>query len=80
VRPRTVVCVDASERTTVSQAGAVVLLNTVRAVGLDRELSLALASWLKPLAVHDPAKVLCGRVRQGRLRPGGVPAGRHLGS
>jgi len=51
--------VDACERTTVSQAGAVVVLDTVRAVGLDRELSLALAPWRKPLAVHDPAKVLC---------------------
>jgi len=51
--------VDACERTTVSQAGAVVVLDTVRAVGLDRELSSALASWRKPLAVHDPAKVLC---------------------
>lgn len=51
--------VDACERTTVSQAGAVVVLDTVRAVGLDRELSSALAPWRKPLAVHDPAKVLC---------------------
>ncbi len=51
--------VDACERTTVSQAGAAVLLEAVRAVGLDRELSSALAPWRKPLAVHDPAKVLC---------------------
>jgi len=43
----------------VSQAGAVLLLDTVRAVGLDRELSSVLAPWRKPLAVHDPAKVLC---------------------
>ncbi len=35
------------------------LLDTVRAVGLDRELSSVLAPWRKPLAVHDPAKVLC---------------------
>jgi len=51
--------VDATEKTTVSQAGAVVLLDTVRMVGLDRALSAALASWRKPLAVHDPAKILC---------------------
>jgi hypothetical protein len=42
----------------VSQAGGLLLTETVRAVGLDRSLSVALASWRRPTAVHDPAKVL----------------------
>lgn len=41
-----------------SQAGGVRLTETVRAVGLDRALSAALARWRHPNAVHDPAKVL----------------------
>jgi hypothetical protein len=42
----------------VSQAGGVVLVETVRAAGLDRALSMALARWRKPMAIHDPAKVI----------------------
>jgi hypothetical protein len=42
----------------VTQAGGVLLTETVRVVGLDRMLSAALASWRRPLAVHDPAKIL----------------------
>jgi hypothetical protein len=42
----------------VSQAGGVLLTEAVRAVGLDRALSTALAPWRAPNAVHDPAKVL----------------------
>jgi hypothetical protein len=42
----------------VSQAGGVLLTETVRVVGLDRELSAALAPWRRPLAVHDPAKIV----------------------
>jgi hypothetical protein len=42
----------------VSQAGAVALVETVRAAGLDRGLSQALASWRKPLARHDPGKIV----------------------
>jgi hypothetical protein len=42
----------------VSQAGAVALVETVRAAGLDRGLSRALARWRKPLARHDPGKVV----------------------
>jgi hypothetical protein len=41
-----------------SQAGAVLLLETVRKIGLDQAISTALASWRKPRAVHDPGKVL----------------------
>jgi hypothetical protein len=50
--------VDAASRATVSHAGSVLVLETVRATGLDRALSAALAPWRKPLARHDPAKVL----------------------
>ncbi|WP_336885292.1 transposase, partial [Brevibacterium daeguense] len=42
----------------VSQAGAVVLLETIKAVGLDRALRDGLSPWRRPLAVHDPAKVV----------------------
>ena len=50
--------VDAAGSRLVSQAGAVVLTETIRAVGVDRSLSVALSPWRKPLAVHDPGKVL----------------------
>lgn len=43
----------------VSQAGAVLLLETVRKIGLDQVISAQLAApWRKPRAVHDPGKVL----------------------
>jgi len=42
----------------VSRAGALALVETVRAAGLDGVLSVALAPWRKPMAVHDPAKVI----------------------
>lgn len=42
----------------VGQAGGVLLTETVRATGLDRELAAVLAPWRKPLARHDPGKVL----------------------
>ena len=35
------------------------LVETVRAAGLDRALSTALAPWRKPMARHDPGKVVC---------------------
>jgi Transposase DDE domain group 1 len=50
--------VDASGKKVVSQAGGVLLAETVRASGLDRALAAALVPWLRPLAVHDPAKVV----------------------
>ncbi|WP_406323722.1 IS1380 family transposase [Streptomyces sp. NBC_01637] len=43
---------------TVSQAGAVLLVETVRKCGLDTAISMALAPWRKPRTVHDPGKVL----------------------
>jgi hypothetical protein len=42
----------------VSQAGAVVLVETARASGIAGSLSAGLGPWRKPLAVHDPAKVI----------------------
>jgi hypothetical protein len=50
--------VDGGGAGVVSQAGASVLVETVRAVGLDAALSAALRPWRKPMAVHDPAKVI----------------------
>ncbi|MDT9701457.1 IS1380 family transposase [Streptomyces sp. P17] len=45
-------------RQVVSQAGSVLLVETVRKTGLDQAISQALAQWRKPRAVHDPGKVL----------------------
>jgi hypothetical protein len=50
--------VDSAGSGVVSHAGGVLLVEAVRASGLDRALSAALARWRKPLAVHDPAKVV----------------------
>ena len=49
---------DAGGAAVVSQAGAVVLVETIRRLGLDRELSAATARWRRPRAVHDPGKVV----------------------
>jgi Transposase DDE domain group 1 len=43
----------------VSQAGAVGLARTAQASGLMIALSAALAPWRKPLATHDPGKIVC---------------------
>ncbi|MFI8008548.1 IS1380 family transposase [Streptomyces sp. NPDC086010] len=45
-------------RQVVSQAGSVLLVETVRKVGLDQAISAALAPWRRPRAVHDPGKVV----------------------
>ncbi|WTW91915.1 IS1380 family transposase [Streptomycetaceae bacterium NBC_01309] len=50
--------VQGGGRAVVSQAGAVLLVETVRKSGLDAALSAALAPWRKTRAVHDPGKVL----------------------
>jgi Transposase DDE domain group 1 len=49
---------DTAGAQVVSQAGGVLLTETIRAVGLDRALSGSLARWRLPFAVHDPAKVV----------------------
>lgn len=50
--------VEGGGRAVVSQAGAVLLVETVRKAGLDRAISTALAPWRRPRAVHDPGKIL----------------------
>ena len=50
--------IDTSASGAVGQAGGVLLTETVAVTGLGRELTAALGPWRKPLAVHDPAKVL----------------------
>ncbi|MEU3441419.1 IS1380 family transposase [Streptomyces griseoincarnatus] len=45
-------------RAVVSQAGSVLLVETVHKTGLDQAMSAALAPWRKPRAVHDPGKIL----------------------
>lgn len=54
--------VDADGAGIVSQAGAILLAETAKAVGLPAVLSRALAPWRKPFAVHDPAKILLDQV------------------
>lgn len=49
---------DASSSMVVSQAGGLVLTETIRAVGLDQALARSLARWRLSLAIHDPAKVV----------------------
>src|ERR1700743_918706 len=50
--------VSADGRGLVSQAGAVLLWETLRVTGLGRGLSQGLARWRSPRAVHDPGKVI----------------------
>jgi hypothetical protein len=42
----------------VSQAGGVLLVETIRKSGLDQAMLAALAPWRRPRAVHDPGKIL----------------------
>ena len=49
---------SADGRGLVSQAGAVLLWETLRVTGLGRGLSDGLARWRAPRAVHDPGKVI----------------------
>lgn len=49
---------DAAPVSAVGQAGGVLLTETARVTGLDRAVSAALAPWRKPLAVHDPGKMV----------------------
>jgi hypothetical protein len=52
------VTVSADGRGLVSQAGAVLLWETMRVTGLARGLSAGLEPWRAPRAVHDPGKVI----------------------
>ncbi|MET8014828.1 IS1380 family transposase [Streptomyces sp. NPDC005271] len=58
ISPYPRVRVQGDGRQVVSQAGAVLLLETVRKTGLDQAISAALAPCRKPRAVHDPGKIL----------------------
>jgi hypothetical protein len=51
--------VDTAGVRVVSNAGAVLLVQTATTLGLDRALSMALARWRRPTAVHDPGKIVC---------------------
>jgi len=50
--------VDTTGGSAAGQAGGVVLVETVRTSGIDRLLSAALEQWRKPLAAHDPGKIV----------------------
>jgi hypothetical protein len=50
--------VDTANSGAVGQAGGVLLTETITASGLGSAMSAALSGWRKPLAVHDPAKVV----------------------
>ena len=54
--------VDTTASGAVGQAGGVLLTETIAVTGIGRELSAALTPWRKPLAIHDPAKVITDRV------------------
>jgi hypothetical protein len=52
------ITVSADGRGLVSQAGAVLLWETIRVTGLGRGLSAALERWRAPRAAHDPGKII----------------------
>jgi len=52
------VTVSADGKGLVSQAGAVLLWETMRVTGLGRALPEGLARWRAPRAVHDPGKII----------------------
>ena len=56
--PYPTLSVDTTGTGVVSQGGAVTLLRTAEKTGLTAALSTTLAPWRKPLATHDPGKIL----------------------
>jgi hypothetical protein len=50
--------VDTAGRAAAGQAGGVLLVETIRTSRIDGGLSAALRPWRKPLAVHDPGKIV----------------------
>ena len=50
--------VDTRGSAAVGQAGGVLLVETIRTSGIDSAMSTALRPWRKPLAVHDPGKIV----------------------
>ena len=59
-RPK--ITVSADGKGIVSQGGALLLAQTMRATGLDRGLTAALERWRAPRAVHDPGKIIADLV------------------
>jgi hypothetical protein len=56
------ITVSADGQGLVSQAGALLLAETLRITGLGAGLSAELARWRSPRAVHDPGKILADLV------------------
>jgi hypothetical protein len=56
--PYPALTVDGSGSSVVPHAGTTLLLNTAQAVGLMGALSETLTPWRRPLARHDPGKIL----------------------
>ena len=52
------VVLDPVRESLISSSGALLMRETVRLAGLDRQLSIALSPWRSVRAVHDPGKVL----------------------
>jgi len=59
---RAKITVSADGSGIVSQGGALLLTQAMRATGLDRGLTAALERWRPPRAVHDPGKILADLV------------------
>lgn len=59
--------VEGSGRGVVSQAGAVLLVETARKTGLDAAISAVLEPWRQARAVHDPGKARLWDPRRLRL-------------
>jgi hypothetical protein len=56
LRPK--ITVSADGKGIVSQAGALLLAETLRVTGLGEGLAAGLARWRAPRAVHDPGKII----------------------
>jgi hypothetical protein len=52
------VAVSSDGKGLLSQAGSVLLWETIRVTGLGRDLSQGLERWRAPRAVHDPGKII----------------------
>ena len=52
------IVISSDGRGILSQAGGLLLVETLRVSGLQRGLSQALSRWRKPRAVHDPGKII----------------------
>ncbi len=55
-RPKIVMSADSSGL--ISQAGAPLLLETLRVTGLEQTLSKQLQRWRPARAIHDPGKIV----------------------